>query len=217
MTDYIMHIFAVVLTDLRCGDSVMEIMFISNVRCLWYWMSGLGALSFGWRTCCRVVCCCWKARMARNVANIPKTMPHVTTHWGYSSSSTGRRARRSFMFCVWEEKNSSYNALIWSVLTWLAHGMPEATFDFFTISTMELASLSRIFGTLCFHQLYSMILCGFHRVVPAQMETEELWFRDAIGREKLVLILWNVLRKHQRRLRMRSHPTYSSLEWSSPH
>jgi hypothetical protein len=24
-----------------------------------------------------VVCCCWKARMAGNVASIPKTVPHV--------------------------------------------------------------------------------------------------------------------------------------------
>ena len=56
----------------------------------------------------------------------------------------------------------------------LAHGMPKATLDFSTIWRVELSSLSRIFGTWCFYQLYSMIISGFHHVVPAQMENKEL-------------------------------------------
>src|ERR1700738_4136381 len=77
MTHCVMHAFAVVLTDLSCGGFGWGIMFISNVRRLRYWMSWRGALSFGLRRCCRVVCCCWKTRMAWNVASIPKTVPHV--------------------------------------------------------------------------------------------------------------------------------------------
>ena len=39
--------FAMVLTDLSCGDSSKGIMFISNVRRLQHWISGRGALCFG--------------------------------------------------------------------------------------------------------------------------------------------------------------------------
>ena len=58
-----------------------------------------------------------------------------------------------------------------------------------------------------------MIFYGFHRVVPAQVENEELWFKDAIKRETVELILWNLMAKQQRRLRvgLTMHPTYSSL------
>jgi hypothetical protein len=77
MTHCVMHAFAVVLTDLSCGDSGREIMFISNVRRLRHWMLGQGVLSIGLRSSCRVVCCCWKAMMAGNVASIPKIVPHV--------------------------------------------------------------------------------------------------------------------------------------------
>ena len=66
--------------------------------------------------------------------------------------------------------------------------MLEATLDFSTIWTMDLLSLSRIFGIWCFHQLYSMILCDFHRVVHAQMKNEELWFRDTIEHYTVDLI-----------------------------
>jgi hypothetical protein len=66
------------------------------------------------------------------------------------------------------------------VSTWLAHGMLEATLNFSTIWTVELSSLSRIFGTWCFYQSYLMIKCGFHHLVHVQMEDEELWLRDAI-------------------------------------
>ena len=58
-----------------------------------------------------------------------------------------------------------------------------------------------------------MILYGFHHVLHAQVENEELWFRDMIEGEAVGLILWNLMAKHQRRLRMglKLHPTYSSL------
>jgi hypothetical protein len=72
-----MHSSVVVLTDLSCGDSDKGIMFISNMRPLQHWMSGPGTLSFKWRRCCQIVCCCWQARMAKNVVSIPKTMSHV--------------------------------------------------------------------------------------------------------------------------------------------
>ena len=74
---YVMHAFAVVLTDLSCGNSGRGIMFNSDMRRLRHWMSGRGALSFGWRRCCRVVCCCWKAMMTRNVTSISKIVSHV--------------------------------------------------------------------------------------------------------------------------------------------
>ena len=78
ITHCVIRAFAIVLTNLNYGDSSKVIMFISNVRRLRHWMSGRGALSFMWRRCCRVVCCCWKATMANNVANIKKkTLPHV--------------------------------------------------------------------------------------------------------------------------------------------
>ena len=59
-----------------------------------------------------------------------------------------------------------------------------------------------------------MIMCGFHRVVPVQMENKELWFRDAAKRETVELILCNLMTKHQRRLRMglTLSPAHSSLE-----
>ena len=103
VTHCVMHAFALVLIDLSCGDSIMGIMFISNVRCLRHWMSWRGALSFGWRRCCRV-------------------------------------------------------------------------------------------------------------------GNDELWFKDAIERETVELILWNLMAKHQRQLKMwlTLHPTYSSLGWCSP-
>ena len=71
--------------------------------------------------------------------------PMSCTHWGYSSFWNGRRTWGSFQFCMWKEKMIGYDALVWSMSTWLAHGMPEATFDFFTLWTMKLSSLSRIF------------------------------------------------------------------------
>ena len=59
------------------------------------------------------------------------------------------------------EKKNNYHAIVWVVLTWLAHDMLEVTLDFSTIWTVEVSSLSRIFYTWCFHQLYSIIMCGF--------------------------------------------------------
>ena len=46
------------------------------------------------------------------------------------------------------------------------------------------------------------------------MENEELWFREAIEFGMVELILWNLMAKHQRGLRMglTLHPTYSFLE-----
>ena len=178
-----MHAFTVVLTDLNCGDSGKGVMFISNVRRLRHWMSGRGILFFGCKRCCRVVCCCWKARMTRNVSSIPKIVPMSSTHWGYSSSWIGHCARRSSMLCMWREEMSGYYALIWSVSTLLAHGILEVIIDFSIIWIMELFSLSSIFGVWCFHQLYSMILYGFHHLMCVQMENEELWPRDAIKHE----------------------------------
>ena len=43
-----------------------------------------------------------------------------------------------------------------------------------TIWTVELSLLSRIFGIWCFHQSYSMILCGFYCVMHVQLENDEL-------------------------------------------
>jgi hypothetical protein len=60
-----------------------------------------------------------------------KLSPMSSTHWGYSSSWTGRRARGSSMFlCV---KKKWLLCLMWSVSTWLAHGMLEATLEISTI------------------------------------------------------------------------------------
>ena len=36
-----------------------------------------------------------------------------------------------------------------------------------------------------------MIICGFHHLVLAQMENEELWLRDVIKHEMVELIIWN--------------------------
>ena len=166
-------------------------MFISKVRRLQHWMSGQSKLSSEWRRCCLVVCCCWKAKMAVNVTSIPKILPHVIYPLRVQFI-INRHACGSSMFCVWGEEMSGYNALVWSVSTRLAHGMHEATVDFFIILTVELSSLSRIFGIWCFHQLYSMILCGFHCVVPAQMKNEELWYKAAIKCEMVEFILWNM-------------------------
>jgi len=47
-----------------------------------------------------------------------------------------------------------------------------------------------------------MLLCGFHHLVRVQMDNEEWWLRDAIKYETMDLILWNLMAKHQRRLRM---------------
>ena len=79
MTRCVMHAFAMVLTDLSCGDLNKGIMFISNVRRLRHRMLGLGTLSYTWKRCCQVICCCWKAKMAENVASIPKTVPLSST------------------------------------------------------------------------------------------------------------------------------------------
>ena len=143
-----------------------------------------------------------------------KMCPMSSTHWGYNPSWTGRRARGSSMFCAWREEMSGYYALVWSLLTWLAHGMLEAAFDFSTIWTVELSSLSRIFDAWYFHQLHSTILCGFHHLVCAQMKNEELWIGDAIKHEMVELILWNLMVKHQRRLRMGSHCTQPTIPWT---
>ena len=74
--------------------------------------------------------------------------------------------------------------------------MFEATLDYATIWTVELSSLSRTFGIWCFHQLHSMIMCGFHHVGRVQMENKELWLRDAIKHEMVELILWKLMAKH---------------------
>ena len=78
------------------------------------------------------------------------------------------------MFYVWEEENIYYYAFVWLVSTWLAHDMFAATVDFSTIWTVKLSSLSRISGTWCFHQSYSMIMCGFHHIIRAHLENDEL-------------------------------------------
>jgi hypothetical protein len=59
-----------------------------------------------------------------------------------------------------------------------------------------------------------MIMCGFHHLVRVQIENEEFWLKDAIKHEMMESILWNMMAKHQRRLRMglTLHPTYISLE-----
>jgi hypothetical protein len=97
---------------------------------------------------------------------------------------------------------------------WLAYGMLEATLDLSIIWVVELSSLSWIFGAWCFYRSYSMIMCGFHHLVHVQMENEELCLRDAIKHEMVELILWNLMAKHQRRLRMglTLHLAYNSLE-----
>ena len=46
-----------------------------------------------------------------------KLCPMSSTHWGYSSSWTGRRARGSSMFCMWREEMSGYYALVWPLST----------------------------------------------------------------------------------------------------
>ena len=58
-----------------------------------------------------------------------------------------------------------------------------------------------------------MSLCGFHGVIHVQVEDEELWLNDAIEHETVELIIWNLMAKHQRRLRMglTLHPAYNSL------
>ena len=117
-------------------------------------------------------------------------------HWGYSSSWTSRHARGFSMFCVWGEEKSSYYVFMWSISTWLVYDMFEATLNFSTILTVELSSLSRIFGTWCFHQSYLMIMYGFHSVLLARVEYEELWLRDSIEREMVELIIWNLMAKH---------------------
>ena len=45
-----------------------------------------------------------------------------------------------------------------------------------------------------------------------QMENAELWLKDAIKHEMVELIIWNLMAKHQRQLRMELtlHPVYSS-------
>ena len=213
-----MHAFTVMLTDLNCGDSSKGIMFISNVRRPWHWMLRRGAISSRLRRCCRVVCCCWKAMMAGNVVSIPKIMAHVLYSLRIQFILNWPCARGFSVFCVWGEERNGYYAFVWSVSTWLAHDMFEAILDFSTSWTVELSSLPRIFSIWCFHQSYSMIMCGFHHVMHAQMKNNKLWLRDAIEHEMVELILWNLMAKHQRRLRMglTLHPTYSSLKWRSP-
>jgi len=89
--------------------------------------------------------------------------------------------------------------------------MPEATFDLLTMWTMKLYSLSRIFGTWCFHQLYSMIMCGFHHLVCVQMENERLWLKDAIKHEIVELIFLESDGQTLEAIKDGAH-TYSSLE-----
>ena len=147
-----------------------------------------------------------------------KLCPMSSTHWWYNSSWTSRRVIGSSVFCVQEEENSSSYALVWLVSTWLAHDMPEATLNFFTIWTLELPLLLWNFSTWRFHQSYSMILYGCHRVGPTQVENEELLFRNAIECGTVELILWNLMAKYQRQSRMELtlHPSYNSLGWCSP-
>ena len=125
----------------------------------------------------------WWQRMSQA---FQKLCPMLSTHWRYSLSWTGHRAKGSFMFCVWIEEMSGYYALMWSVSTRLAHGMLEATLDFFIIRTVEVSSLLRIFGIWCFHQSYWMVMCGFHHLMHAQMGNEELWLRDAINMRRWI-------------------------------
>ena len=67
--------------------------------------------------------------------------------------------------------------------------MHEATIDLSIIWTVELSSLLGIFGTWCFYQSYPLIMCGVHHVVHFQMDNKKLWFKDAIERETVELIL----------------------------
>jgi hypothetical protein len=129
----------------------LHIMLISSVRRLRHWMSKQIQLSFGWRRCCRVVCCCWNARMVKNVASIPKIVPHVIYPSKVRFILNWPSCHRVFYDLCVEWKKNGYYILVWSLSMWLAHGMLEATLDFSTIWTMELSSLSRIFDTWCFH------------------------------------------------------------------
>ena len=92
--------------------------------------------------------------------------------------------------------------------------MREATFDFSTSWTVELSSLWKTFGIWCFHWLYLMTMCGIYHVLLAELEYEELWLRDAIKRKMVDLILWNLMAKHQRQLKigLTFHLASSSLE-----
>ena len=99
--------------------------------------------------------------------------------------------------------------------TWHAWGHPWVIYhlDSWVVLVVE------DFQYLVFPPIILNDLVWFHHLVPLQMENEELWLRDAIKHETVELILWNLMAKHLRRLRMglTLHPTYSSLEWHSPH
>jgi hypothetical protein len=164
--------------ELVCGENLCEVKIACFCNKSWVILPFLTLLDSSvveWEIVWLIMCI-WR----ENYSSCKSLTLFLLTWQEFRAKFNNLSTVWSSMFYVWREIRSGYYALVWSVSTWLAHGMLEATLDFPIIWTVELSSLSRIFSAWCFHQSYPMIMCGFHHFVHVQIKNEELWFRVAI-------------------------------------